>query len=136
MEAIIESQESGLVITFGLMKFSPKELYHHAALMITADSVIAFDDTVIDVCETSSSKKFHKAKMVLPLGEIGYVIDEELIGRRELKKYHRLSITSKDGLRSLILFYSKKEKKSALAFINQLNAFKIEVAKGKSDISL
>jgi len=136
MEAIIESQESGLAITFGLMKFSPKELYHHAALMITAESVISFDDMIIDVCETSSNKKFHKAKMVLPLGEIGYVIDEELTGRRELKNYHRLSMTSKDGLRSLILFYPKKEKKSALAFINQLKAFKIEVAKGKSDISL
>lgn len=136
METKIDSQELGLVITFGLMKFSPKELYHKAAMMLTADNIIVFDDMIINSIESSTGIKHHKARATISLTDVGYVVDERLLGRRELKNYHRLSVTSKDGNNSLILFYPKTEAKSAKAFIDQLKEFKIEVAKGKSDISL
>lgn len=136
METKIESQELGLVMLFGLIKFHPQELYHHSVLMITTDGILAFDDMLIDLSDPASKTNYHKSRTQIHLSEIGFVTDEKLVGRKELKNYHRLTINSKDGNRALVFFYSKKEKKNAKKFLNQLKQLKVEVAKGKGNISI
>lgn len=135
METRIESQEFGIAIVFGLMKFSPQELFHHAALMITHDDVLVFDDMIIDHVDSDSKTNYHNARFNIKLADIGFTTNEKLIGRKELRGYHRFTISVKNGDSLLVFFYSKKEKKSAKSFLDQLRRMKIEVAKGKSDIS-
>lgn len=136
MKTIIESQELGLVMFFGLVKFSPRERYHQAAVMITADEVLVFDDTKIDIVDEESQTNYHKARVKMSLANIAFVTDEKLVGRRKLRGFHRIVITSKGGGEMIVVFSLKKENRNRKRFLKQLRDFKIEVTKGKADISV
>ncbi|MDY0177905.1 MAG: hypothetical protein RBR85_01520 [Bacilli bacterium] len=135
METKIEAQEYGIALVFGLMKFSPKELFHHAALLATHDSILVFDDETIDLVDDKSQINYHNARFAIKLKEIGFATDEKLIGRKDLRGFHRFTISVENGDSILIFFYPKKSKKAAKELLAHLRRFKIEVAKSKSDIS-
>jgi len=136
MKTIIESQELGLAMFFGLVKFSPRERYHQAAIMVTIDEVLIFDDTKIDLIDEGGKTKYHQARFKMHLTNIAFVTDEKLVGRRKLKGWHRIVLSSKNGREIIVIFSPRKQNKNRKRFLKQFRDFKIEVAKGKADISI
>lgn len=136
MNTIIESQERGLVMFFGLVKFSPKERFHQAAIMITVEEVLVFDDTRIDLIDEDAKTKYHKARFKMNLSDIAFVTDEKIKGKRKLRGWHRIVITNKSGQEIIVIFSNRKGNKNRKIAIRQLRDLKIEVNKGKADVSI
>ena len=132
MKVVLESQEKIKVVVPGLYQFNESKQFTQAALAITEEELIIYDDSKPD--SKTDSQAYFAARKKVDIKDILHLLVENIIGKFEVEGMMRLNFILKSIKESFFFYFKGNDNHYVKLLVKQLKKHKVEISKRKVNL--
>lgn len=131
----IELEEKSKLVALGLgyYQFLEGDSFEPAAIGMTNEGIVIYSDLEPD--EIQNDAFAFSIKKFIPINEVKTVIIEKIVKNKDLARFKRLNIITKNIDESTYFYYDTFDAKQMKRFIGALKYAEIRVVKHRVDLS-
>lgn len=140
MKMSLDENEKILEMLSGLFQFNESEQFTQAAIAVTDDELVFYDDNAPD--EKQTIRYVYHIKKRISLENVLLVLDEKIKKNKFLKNMGRLNFIveeeDEDGdiePTEVLFYYYLNDRRAAETFLDELKKLKIKTKKRKIDLN-
>ncbi len=128
---ILDHQQEGIYLAYGLAQLVKGEKFSQCALLLTEKTLYFYDDNMPS--QIQGDTHIHNAKMMIPLSKLKIMVFEKY-KHPEYKTYYRLAFISDEEHYNTYMFFFKDDLKNIKKFIKLVKKLGVKTKKRKIKI--